>query len=226
MAYLLKNNCVFYHIPKTGGTWVRNTLRDLDLITGSRGMKHDPPPVAFHISKFSRADLLKEAAQRHRTTLDERRDAEVSFCFVRHPLRWYESWFKYMSQPNKNWKRWRETRSLARFHPVAALDGLGAATFEQFIENVIRKCPGFVTEMYSLYSNFVVHVGKQESIRADLLRVLETCDLASPDVRERILHNEKEHVSPPRAATWDPSLKQEMLKLEYPALVRYGYAEE
>jgi hypothetical protein len=40
MAYLLRNKAVFLHVPKTGGTYVHEVLKALDLVRGPLGNNH------------------------------------------------------------------------------------------------------------------------------------------------------------------------------------------
>lgn len=60
---------IFYHIPKTGGTWVRNTL--LNSCVGSKGMLS------------------------HIWEIDYPKGNKKAFTFVRHPFTWYESSYWY-----------------------------------------------------------------------------------------------------------------------------------
>lgn len=61
--------CIFFHIPKAGGTWVRNALKYSTNVLVEIN-KHPVPKDCLYIGNFT-------------------------FCHVRHPLSWYRSYFDY-----------------------------------------------------------------------------------------------------------------------------------
>jgi len=65
------------------------------------------------------------------------------FCFVLHPLKWYESWLKYMAQPARNWRAWGSRQDLFDWHPNTVLNGCGASEFNQSVRNVVAKWSGY-----------------------------------------------------------------------------------
>lgn len=78
MDYDLKNS-IFLHVPKTGGSWVKQALTDAtDLVVHRGGSWHAIPKRGRHSSKFW-------------------------FCFVRHPETWYQSYWCFNDRHNK-WK--------------------------------------------------------------------------------------------------------------------------
>jgi hypothetical protein len=107
------------------------------------------------------------------------------------------------------------------------LNGLGSSDINDFMKNVHASLPGYVSEMYGWYANphWVDFIGKQESLCDDLLHVLEMLDL--PHDPDRIRSMPLANVSSEEKLTieWDRGLLDETLKLEYPAMVRYGYAD-
>lgn len=218
MALVLKGGAVFLHIPKTGGNWVTVVLRECGLIAGT---------LCDHLHKH--ADLRQVLADYHSAGLLpslRRRPNPFLFCFVRHPLTWYESWFKYASSPKVRWRTFGDRRDVANWHPNALLNGLRAPDFNQFVRNVIERRPGYVTELYGWYTEPPVDfIGRQECLREDLIRVLQQLEL---DFDEQFIRNYRRFgVSPsPRTRiTWDANLRDEVLRLEYAGLVRYGYAD-
>lgn len=66
---LLTAKCVFTHLPKTGGTWVRQAMRDAG-IPCFEGAWHVTP-----------GEVLPVLPDRY------------SFTFVRHPVTWWRSWW-------------------------------------------------------------------------------------------------------------------------------------
>jgi len=77
------SNLVFYHIPKTGGTWVKqallNSCYDVRVVRDAKWDVHQTPDV--YITK------------------------KRSFCFVRHPETWYRSYWDYRlwDKNNPDW---------------------------------------------------------------------------------------------------------------------------
>lgn len=119
MALILKSGAVFLHIPKTGGNLVTSVLRESGLVRAQLGHKHADMsrllvPADGRVSK----PVLFLEMRRIMTAL---RPKPFLFCFVRHPLKWYESWFKYKAQPARNWRTWGSERELLDWHPAAPL---------------------------------------------------------------------------------------------------------
>jgi len=117
--------------------------------------------------------------------------------------------------------------NLKNWHPMSTLNGLGCTDFNQFITNVYNRSPGFVSQMYALYTQAPMSfIGKQESLLDDLLKVLTLMGL---EVDEDIVRNNpKFGVSQSSATTlhWDPDLKRKIALAEYSAFIRYGYQNE
>jgi len=225
MAILLKNGSVFLHIPKTGGRWVSGVLHELDLV--DRVL----PPRHLDIARFNHA-LEKELCDRHRFKFmrDKLRNSLAEpfmFCFVRSPFAWYESWFKFMSRPDQNWRYWGDANKMQDWHPVSALNGLGSSDFNEFIANVIDQQPGFVSRLFAFYTQGEVnYVGKQERLADDLIQVLK---LLGMDVNvDQVKDYPMFGVSDPSSEelSWDSDLKRRIAKLEYATFVRHGYLGE
>jgi hypothetical protein len=149
------------------------------------------------------------------------------FCFVRHPLSWYESWFKYMSQPALEWRSWGGNKR-SSWHPNAPLDGLGSPNFNQFVTNVCDRCPGYVSEMYDSYTQSPTSfVGRTERLREDLLDALSRAGL--DQAAESVLAEKPPaRVSPKPTETldWDPAVRARVLELERPSLEKYGFRDD
>ena len=222
MALLLKDGSIFLHVPKTGGTWVSSVLHQCGLVRASLGHKHSDMDWLHSAIDNRRCRMrgLMDLARIRRAL----KPGPFMFCFVRHPLDWFESWFKYMVQPSRAWCDWGDEKSLFGWHPNAVLNGCGSDDFNQFIRNVIAKRPGYATELFSGFARPQIGaVGRQESLREDLVRVLKRLEL---DFDEDFVRGfDPVHVSPEpaRDIEWDPELRREMLVLESVALRRFGY---
>jgi hypothetical protein len=207
MALVLVDGSVFLHIPKTGGTWVTEALSEAGLVRRHITKKHaDIDRLLFHWQRKG-----KEYTP------------PFIFCFVRHPLSWYESYFKFVSQPEVSWKAWGSSASgSAGWHPNHMLHECRSDDFNEFVRKVVRIRPGYVTEMYGWYTKPpVTYIGKQETLREDLIEVLKSRGLAfdADRLRKRMTSNVSDNPSP----HWEPALREQVIRLEYGGLVRYGY---
>lgn len=224
MALLLKNNAVFLHIPKTGGNWVTDVLRNEGLVVDELGMhKHidmqrllnygDYHPTPSWLSPIAKKIHAK------RTKLNP----DYIFCFVRNPFHWYESWWQYMSQPKRDWRDYGEAGNPHKWHPNAPLNGLGGSSFNAFVKNVIQKHPGYVTELYSWYTEPPINfIGKQESLCNDLIHALKTLNLDFDE--DRIRNQKPVGVSPKtQPVQWHSETRQQIATLEKEAFQKYGY---
>jgi hypothetical protein len=228
MAFLLKNGAVFLHIPKTGGTWIKHALEDLDLIEAPLGHQHADWEHAFWHDKLH-SDLkvvryiVRRAIRSPRAQPRSHPDC-FKFCFVREPLRWYESYWRFMQSMEWNWKSWGDEKDPYKWHPCAMINSLGSGDFNEFIHNVNRKRPGFVTEMYGWYVRpGIGFVGRQEYLREDLMTALTlmNVEVGPSQVFSMPKRNETPfHIPRP---DWDPGLRKATLRLEHAGYVRFGY---
>jgi hypothetical protein len=224
MALILKGNAIFLHVPKTGGTWVSKILEECGLLEDTIGAKHADidrifSPIANSGRKLAQYYLKKRLGR-------VSRERPLMFCFVRHPLSWYESYFRFMSAAAQNWRAWGDENDINLWHPNAMLNGTEAPDFNQFVRNVIRKRPGYVTEMYGWYTRPPVDfIGKQENLYDDLIQVLSMLNV--PFDEQFIRNYPRQNVSskPAKPLEWDPNLREELYKLEYAGIYRYGYLE-
>ncbi len=224
MALLLKDGSIFLHIPKTGGNWVTKMLREGNLVKRTIGQtKHaDLHHLATPVSHNGKHWLGPLKHIQLRRALQPR---PFMFCFVRHPLSWYESWFQYMSVPKRNWRTEGNEDSIFHWHPISVINGCGSPDFNEFVSNVVKKCPGYVSRMYGGFTfPKIDFIGKQENLREDLITALKMRGL--PFDEDHIRNSKEFGVSPkPCLLEWDSDLRQEVLELELPALRAYGYDE-
>lgn len=223
MALLLQGGAIFLHIPKTGGNWVARVLDECGLIRGHLGQnKHvTMDRLLVPLSPKGNRPRGLFAMQRLRSQLSPK---PFMFCFVRHPLAWYESWFKYMSQPARNWRDYGNEKDLFDWHPNAVLNGCGNRDFNRFVRNVITKRPGYVTELYASYAQPQIDfVGQQENLREDLIAVLKKLELKFDETFVREFEALGVSPKPKEKIEWDPDLRREVLEVERIALIRYGY---
>lgn len=222
MALILKNGAVFLHVPKTGGNWVTTVLRDMGMVCAETPHKH--ADIDHFASMPKRAGGL--AGRLLRETRFHMSGQPFVFSFVRNPLSWYESWFSYMSQPSRAWRLYGDELDVDHWHPNSMLNGLGSPDFNTFVGNVLRKRPGYVSEMYGWYTlPRVAFVGRQESLADDLVRALRMMRLDFDEQALRASDPVGVSPKPHKQIEWDPALRRQVALCEYAGLVRYGYTD-
>jgi hypothetical protein len=226
MAVLLKNGAIFLHIPKTAGSWVTQVLAELDLVAARRvGHKHI---TLDYLLRLGRERQWRRALPWRSADVPPEAATAYIFTFVREPLSWYESWFSYMSRPDRAWRAWgeRENGAGERWHPCAPLNGLGDEDFDRFVRRVVDRRPGWVSELYSWYTGTgVARVGRQERLADDLIAILrELGERPDPNlIRRRAGTRVNDSARATGRPKWDPELRAEVARLEAAARRRFGY---
>jgi hypothetical protein len=208
--------------------WVKHILEKMDLIQAPLGHQHSDWERSFWHDKLHRdlkvaRYLFRRAVRARRAPARIEQDC-FRFCFVREPLAWYESYWRFMESKDWNWKTWGHERDHYQWHPCAMVNILGSHDFNEFVYKVNKKRPGFVTEMFGWYVRpGIGFVGRQEFLRQDLIKAfsLMGLEIDANEIQSRERSNETpSHI--PRAE-WDPALRKKTLRLEYAGYVRYGY---
>jgi hypothetical protein len=223
MPTILKGNLVFLHIPKTGGTWVKKVLESLDLII-EKDVAHEHSTYA-HYSGWVRGQKSRTLLERlGRKKKGSRPPAEPTFfCVVRNPITWYESWFKF--QIWQKLAHWGAPGVPEKWHVMSALNDDLSEDFNEFVANVNRNHPGFVTALYSMYAmNSGARVLHLENIRHELADLLSASGL--PVDPSELQTRSAENASPSVDLQWNKKLKQLTIQNEMAAFRGYGYDPE
>jgi hypothetical protein len=232
MTSELLDGSIFLHIPKTGGSWVSKVLADLGLLRHPIGRN---PHTAYERAVMfpNRKPRWKEWTRSQNWCLENvthpgrSMPIPFTFCFVRHPVRWYESWWRYLKgKTNIPWLE--DAINQSRLLKCWSLSSVPSAAFcddfNEFVRRIHKRFPGYVTWLYGQYAvpetNFV---GRQESLRTDLLRVLklrrlpfnETGVLQAPAANEALYSAD--------TLLWEPELLRDVQAAEMPTLVRFHY---
>ncbi len=220
MAVILKNGAIFLRVPKTGSNWVVSVLREAGLVRCSLGHRHNN--IDRLLAPNTRSLGRKCEYYFKRSLYFRIRPRPFIFCFVRHPLAWYESYFRYKSGLAISWKPDGDERDFLAWHPNSPLNNLDHSTFNAFMRSVQEYKPGYVSELFNYYTSHPVDfVGKQETLQEDLVRVL---DLMGLDYDPEIVRaHPRMNVSITEAVEWEPALRAEVERTEYAGLRRYGY---
>lgn len=226
MALILQNGSVFLHLPKTGGNWVTHVLRKMNLVHSEIGHKHSDATRTAYALGARRAPTLSEIIRLRLNAPTLPPDSTFMFTFVRNPLSWYESWYKYQMQDTRRWTTFGSEGAFSDWHPNAVLNQLGNNEFNTFVANVLRKRPGYVSELFFSYTTPEVgFVGKQENIRIDLCNALLLGNEKFDE--DLIMSSDPVGVSTPPIPEpeWHDEVRRQATKLEMAAIVRYGYEE-
>lgn len=147
---------VYFHIPKTGGTWTRHALK----VAVKDFLEDVRPPLTGHwynlrLEHISPANAPKELL----------RD-KFLFTFVRNPITWYQS-------------TWAQRNDCGWSDPdVLVIDRLfKGSEFNEFVLGCMERFPGgMLTRIYKEFTGEdlqrVDYIGKQENLRQDLITAL------------------------------------------------------
>jgi hypothetical protein len=197
---LRRSRALFLHIPKTGGSWVEHTLEQI-------GIEIDP------------VDTISGVTYRHSPLPMVRGEYSSVFTFVRHPLSWYESWWKFQAGI---WTVFEP----GVWHPQRVLERCQSDDFNEFIRLAIEHEPGYVSRMYEWFIgppgyDFVQFVGRQESLAEDLIAVLTTLGYEVDPGAIRGIARANESQKRRGEPVWDPGLRRKVLELEASAIRRF-----
>jgi hypothetical protein len=199
MGAILKNKAVFLHVPKTGGNWVIEIFKKHDLFEKEFKHKHS------------------DAGRMHVVEKNIFADKPFIFCFVRHPVTWMESWYRY--QKKRKFKGWGKTGNLY-YHPCSIIDDCQDEDFNKFVSNIIDKVPGFVSNMYFQYTRHCAYVGSQEDLAKHTKIILEKMNVI---IKPEFYLMPRMNVSKNYEIVWDKKTKNEFQKFEISGMKQYGY---
>jgi hypothetical protein len=149
MATCGNDNFLFIHVPKTGGMWVTEALQEAGV------------EVQEEFGRTAEHPLLSELERRGRFT----------FAFVREPLSWYGSIWRF--------------RNYFHLHKAPGNDQLPydrfiGLDFPDFIDNVAEHLPGFLSNHYERFvgprEEEIDFIGRYERLEDDVVAALRAVD--------------------------------------------------
>lgn len=158
--YLINQNAVFLHVPKTAGVYIKELLARL-VKCKAIGHMHD----TLGTVKGYRSDLWNTKPP-------------FVFAFVRYPVSWYRSYFSFREGESTAawrlssgvWKSWGEG------HVLENIDSCADSNINEFIFNCAERYPGFLFGLYKQYcmdgDKEIQFIGRYERLHVDLRMVL------------------------------------------------------
>lgn len=199
--FLPESQTLFLHVPKTGGVWITETLPQIGIAV---------EPVKPFVGKRSPKPFRgRHILPGHCCRVPWRQ----SFAFVRHPVSWLESF-------------WRYTQAHRHDRPSALTGGTAGFAFDEFVGYVIRCEPALATRTFERYAGpegleLVDHVGRQESLAADLVRILTACGHDLTQQQVDTLQTASPRNTTSGATVWNERQLQTILALESVAIRRF-----
>lgn len=154
MAIALPNS-LFIHIPKTGGTWVTHALQKAKIPIHLHPCDWHPPSM-HHIAGHTCT---------HSSVRDHSLSSKKTFCFVRHPFTYYQSFWSYKMKVGWNMQDAFDAQFKSNI-------------FADFVRTIITTTPkGWFQCMIMDHAmhqngNFVDYIGRQEQLVEDLITIL------------------------------------------------------
>lgn len=195
---IVTNNAVFLHVPKTGGTWVKEVLssHQLDFKEHSLDIPatHDNKPVfvfvrnpwAWHVSFYNYMKSVPYENMRSPKTSPQL--ITLIWKHIFHSDASFEEFiYKFASSPDDEFKK--KINSLKRLRAIyleaehidtTHLDMGGLSPFKQYAST------GIYQSLIDEYTALATQVGKTESIRADLKSMLASVDELTSDIEKKI----------------------------------------
>ena len=203
------DKCVIMMTPKCGSSWILRSLIEsrieLDAIGG--GGDGNIYGTGLYLDEHQSQPQLNTT--RIHSRLDNTDTGDLfTIGLVRNPLSWLQSYWSY-----------RMTRGWLR----SALDKqCQSSNFHDFIENVLSKCPGIVTETFNDYVGSpgdVSYICKQESLEDDLKLAFQIAGQKYDDdffIKRRV--NKRMHDS-----GYTAKLARGVIEAEWESMTRFGY---
>jgi len=164
-TFLPEKQVLFLHIPKTGGTWVNWAMGTME-ISIEKWMRVGPKyrPRKHTILPHYYPSMLGKI--------------HYIFCFVRHPVSYYVSMWRYYMRIS-SWTRERMEK-LSRDLPPRATNQAEVRwkpDFYEWIEEMLEEEPGWITRWFGHYvgqqrGELCHYIGRQETLVDDFAEVM------------------------------------------------------
>ena len=216
--YLRDSKAFFLHIPRTGGTWVFDTMN----ILGVHSKRWMTLPISLPKNHVLLSHMSPEGMKK----------VDYIFAFVRNPIAYYESVWKLISigdRGNRFGDRFgtENLRPHWLWHPHMSVTRHYNPDFNRWVEAVLKHEPCWYTRLIESYvgpegAEFCDFIGRTETLNEDLLNVLEGLGYEKQIAphREEILKKGRVH-NIDREMDWDPELKRRVEETERLVTARF-----
>ena len=218
MALILPRS-IFFHVPKTGGEWVREAIERAGIPTRetNRELPWEQRKHSHQLNTTHRGPWCFAFERRPWTWY--RPGGRFTFAFVRNPLDWYASRWAYKMEREV----WTDD------DPIDAK--CRCDDFQEFMRLLLEHFPGHASDLYELYvgrdEGVVDFVGRQEALASDLTKALR---LAGEKFDEAAILDTDEVNVTARSLKWKArckyteELRRAVMKADERIMKRFGYA--
>lgn len=208
--FLPERGLLIQHIPRCGGTWIEDAigLTGVDFRRWSEQGEDLLPKKHCMIPHYKRSSMI---------------DVKYVAAFVRHPIAYYESAWKYLCSVGAA-RRIRMSRHW-RWHPFASVSKRMTMDFNGWVEKVLVEHPCWCTRLFELYvgpkgGSFCDFIGRTETLEDDFIQLMKGVGYKTDSWRP-ILNL----MSPKNVAfghiEWDERLRLEVMRTERPIIDRF-----
>ena len=208
--YLKKARALFQHIPRTGGSWVEKAI-DLCGVARIGWLEKQPPWIPRKHALLSHYYHKPMA------------EVEFVFAFVRHPIPYYESVWKWLGKNGGT----KIMRPAWTWHPHATAARWYQPDFDDWLYLMLEKEPLWYTRLIEQYvgprgGEYCNFIGRTEHLLGDFCQVMNSLGYV-----EQVEHNQDGLSKMGRRNVinqdieWSPDLKAKMLETEQIVIERF-----
>jgi hypothetical protein len=214
MAIILTNS-IFIHIPKCGGTWVKESLQNANLI------KVKTPGSTKHASLVELRPKMPELLL-----------SKKPFTFVRNPVTWWQSRWSdpyhrkhYFMDPIPHSEKWCPNIKWFNAETMMRNDEQ-FEDFNKYMAWILEWRPAFYSEYFRFMTNVKkIAIGKYENLAGDLIEILYRLgeNFDAQLIKETKIINESDpKLKDKRYYTYE-NLKK-LIEVEKKTMEQYGYS--
>ncbi len=224
---LSEKQCLFVHIPRTGGEWTKSILKSAEIETSPWLRSNRPRIARSH-------QLIGHFFNRRGY------NPSNAFSFVRHPLEYYESVWMYLCMAGE--RNRRKSTDIERFSwsPHTMPAALWCDDFKIWVESMLNNRPSWYSRVVDMYvgpdgGEFCQYIGRTERINKDLIEILVKFGYQLSEKQIEIISQaEKRNISFDRnegktklMLNWTDDLRDEVMSNEKEVIDRfYGKNED